>query len=129
MLSESLGDEPHAVEARRRIPVIGRWLSRDKDDVESSSEGRPVIVTAGRAPYRSVAPSSSQPRTDSPRVGTPRAGSPPIGPPTGAASQLDGEPGTRIPPRREIRFPDEVDGGGNVAASPAGDGGETVATR
>ncbi|POR30931.1 Na(+)/H(+) antiporter [Tolypocladium paradoxum] len=124
VLSESMSDEPHAVEARRRIPLIGRWLSRDKDDIESSSSGRPEIVTAGRAPVRSLVPSLSQSNSDSPGVGTPR-----IGPPSGSASQLDGEPGTRIPPRREIRFPDEVRSGGDAAASPAEDDGEAVASR
>ncbi|KAI9932407.1 hypothetical protein MW887_009920 [Aspergillus wentii] len=45
VLSENLSNEPHAVEARRRIPVLGKYLVRKPEDVESRRVQRTTVIS------------------------------------------------------------------------------------
>ncbi|CAM1503174.1 Fc.00g079500.m01.CDS01 [Cosmosporella sp. VM-42] len=88
-LSDGLSEEPHHVEARRKIPIIGKYLApSSKKDVESRVTGRnqlPMVVSNPR-PLQTLVP------------------------PSGASQRDNSGSGTRTPvPVREIRFPDEVD--------------------
>ncbi|KAL6399965.1 CationH+ exchanger [Ilyonectria robusta] len=94
VLSETFSDEPHLVEARRKIPIIGKYLV-----VEPKPRATGPVVILGSRPLHSrrVAPTGAAnenaqtgviPGTDTPVVG---------------------ESGTTTPRRdREIRFTDEV---------------------
>lgn len=90
VLSTSLSDEPHAIAARRRIPIIRKYLAAKQGDVETARTRGSVI-----------------PPTPGPEL-QPAAGLPTI--PSSAESQGDGESGAATPKRRdrEIRFPDEA---------------------
>jgi hypothetical protein len=45
VLNETLSDEPRAVEARRRIPVLGKYLVRKPSDVESGHARRTIVIS------------------------------------------------------------------------------------
>ncbi|XP_044721809.1 sodium/hydrogen exchanger family domain-containing protein [Hirsutella rhossiliensis] len=97
VLSESLSDEPQAIEARRRIPVIGRYLTGKIGDMEPTQPRHiqgPIVSADPRPLYSAV----EVPTRD-------RAGIAP-----GAAGHAESDSGTEIPVRREreIRFPDEA---------------------
>lgn len=85
VLSETLSDEPRAVEARRRIPVLGKYLVRKPSDVESGRIQRTTVISAH--PLQAAAVSN-------------------------AVSHTEAESGavTPVPIRREreIRFPDDM---------------------
>ncbi|KJZ77830.1 hypothetical protein HIM_03007 [Hirsutella minnesotensis 3608] len=99
VLSESLSEDPRDVEARRRIPVIGRYLTGGNNaDSESAGVRRPTAVGNPR-PLHSVIRPPEQPQA---AMDDPSSSSRPTGP--GATDS-----GTDTPPRRgrEIRFPDD----------------------
>lgn len=98
VLSESLSDEPSAVEARRRIPVVGKYLAGKPGDEESRRGGaRPII--SGPSNPRQAHPGASSSGDGSPLPAS-----------LADAIQLGSDSGTATPVRRdrEIRFPDEV---------------------
>ncbi|KAI2704638.1 hypothetical protein CBS147354_9632 [Penicillium roqueforti] len=45
VLNETLSDEPRAVEARRRIPMLGKYLVRKPSDVESGHARRTIVIS------------------------------------------------------------------------------------
>ncbi|KAJ5085070.1 hypothetical protein N7532_009841 [Penicillium argentinense] len=45
VLSETLSDEPRAVKARRRIPVLGKYLVRERRDLESRHVQRTSVIS------------------------------------------------------------------------------------
>ncbi|KAI5466305.1 Sodium/hydrogen exchanger family-domain-containing protein [Mariannaea sp. PMI_226] len=89
VITQSFSDEPQAVEARRRIPVIGKYLALFRENnVEAGTAGnaRPPIVISDPRPLGHSVITNTQ------------------------SVQLDDQEGTRTPvPRgREIRFYDEM---------------------
>ncbi|KAH6898365.1 Sodium/hydrogen exchanger family-domain-containing protein [Thelonectria olida] len=94
VLSQSLSDEPQAVAARRRIPIIGKYLVfRNKNDDESRvarNIQHPLVISNPR-PFgpSTVAEARAAEASQSATPGGTRSGTP-------------------IPREREIRFHDEV---------------------
>lgn len=100
VLSETLNDEPRAQEARRRIPVLGKYLARQPREVGSRRAQRTTVISGPSDPHH--------PHSEARRSGDPLQAATP----SSAASQIDVESGmvTPVPVRREreIRFPDET---------------------
>ncbi|KAF5857841.1 hypothetical protein ETB97_005215 [Aspergillus alliaceus] len=99
VLSETLSDEPHAVEARRRIPVLGRYLVRKPSDIESRHDQRTTVISGPsnlRLPHSASTPGDTLQAAAA----------------SSATSQTVVESGTVTPVRvrreREVRFPDEM---------------------
>ncbi|KAH8680185.1 Sodium/hydrogen exchanger family-domain-containing protein [Ilyonectria robusta] len=94
VLSETFSDEPHLVEARRKIPIIGKYLVVEP---KPRATGPVVILDSRPLHSRPVAPTSpadANAQTDAT---------------TGTDTPVVGESGTTTPRRdREIRFTDEV---------------------
>lgn len=59
VLSETLSDEPRAVEARRRIPVLGKYLVRKPRDVESTRVQHTTIISGPSNPRHPHAEAST----------------------------------------------------------------------
>ncbi|KAH7316909.1 Sodium/hydrogen exchanger family-domain-containing protein [Stachybotrys elegans] len=81
VVSESLSDDARSVERRRRMPIIGRWLSKlggDDAAPQTRPPRGPIVITGGR-PLRATPANAS------------------IVPSSGNS-----------PRAREIRFPDEI---------------------
>ncbi|KAH7007183.1 Sodium/hydrogen exchanger family-domain-containing protein [Ilyonectria destructans] len=94
VLSETLSDEPHLVEARRKIPIIGKYLVADPKPRATG----PVVILGSRPlhsrPVAPISPANANAQTDAT---------------TGTDTPVVGESGTTTPRRdREIRFTDEV---------------------
>ncbi|KAJ5807976.1 hypothetical protein N7474_009245 [Penicillium riverlandense] len=101
VLSENLSDEPRAAEARRRIPVLGKYLVRNPGDIESSRVQSAAVISG---PSNLRHPHSE---TSTPGIAlqaTAASSSPP--------SQTEVESGTITPVpvrrQREIQFCDET---------------------
>ncbi|KAH7140528.1 Sodium/hydrogen exchanger family-domain-containing protein [Dactylonectria estremocensis] len=94
VLSESLSDKPRFIEARKRIPIIGKYLVPD----EPPRPRGPIVIVDSRPLYSQVVTSTGPAdRTLLANI------------PAGAESQTPGELGTTTHRRdRDIRFLDEV---------------------
>lgn len=94
MLSESLSDKPRFIEARKRIPIIGKYLVPD----EPPRPTGPIVIVDSRPLYSQVVTSTGPAdRTLLANI------------PAGPESQTPGESGTTTHRRdRDIRFLDEV---------------------
>lgn len=99
VLSETLSDEQRAVEARRRIPVLGKYLVRNPGDVESRRVQRTTIISGPTNPRH--------PHTEASTSGDPLQAVTALGP----TSQIEVEARiTTLAPvlrERDIRFLDE----------------------
>ncbi|KAJ5111415.1 hypothetical protein N7532_001950 [Penicillium argentinense] len=100
VLSETLSDEPRAVEARRRIPVLGKYLIRERRDLESRHVQHTSVISRPldlRHPH-----SETNTSVDSLQAA--------VVPSRASHIEVDSRSATQVPVQREreIRFPDET---------------------
>lgn len=99
-LGRVLSDEPRAVEIRRRIPVLGKYLAGKPSDIESRCIQRTAII-----------PDQSDPRHPHSEAST-SVDPLPAAAASSAASQHEIKSETNTPApcsrKREVQFPDEM---------------------
>ena len=115
VLSESLSDEPQqAIEARRKIPVLGRYITPKTHDPEANLAAR---VRGGTAPIRRTGQAHAQTKT---KIADPnRLAAEGITDGSNAGGPADnGGSGSRTPVR-QIQFADEISREGTPTATEA----------